>query len=204
LRVEVLRFDPAGLATREIYALMIGAIVPRPIAFVSTLSPEGVANCAPFSYFMGVSSRPPILALSVGVRRDGRPKDTAANIRATEEFVVNVVDGALAERCVRASAEVEPEVDEFELAGLAKLPSELVRPPRIAESPVQMECRLERCLEIGAQPQFLILGEVLRFHVAERVWKDGAIDQAALDPVGRLGGELYARQSELFRIARPR
>lgn len=196
-------FDPAAMRARELYALMIGAIVPRPIAFVSTLSADGVANCAPFSYFMGVSSQPPILAISVGVRRDGRPKDTAANIRATGEFVVNVVDVALAQACVQASAEVEPEVDEFLLAGLEKQPSELVRPPRIAASPVQMECRLERCLEIGAAPQHLILGEVLRFHVAERVWKDGAIDIAALDPLGRLGGELYAHQREPFAIPRP-
>ena len=200
----MISIDPATLRTREIYGLMIESIVPRPIAFVSSVSAEGVRNCAPFSYFMGVSSRPPILALSIGVRRDRSPKDTAANIRATGEFVVNVVDEDTVAACVAAAAEVPPEVDELELCGLHALESEVVSPPRLAESPLQMECRLERLIEVGEAPQHLVLGEIVRFHVDERVWSDGHVDVAALRPVGRLGGALYAKVRDPFAIERPR
>ena len=146
-------FDPAREPVQNIYKLMIGAIVPRPIAFVSSLDEHGVRNLAPFSYFTAVSADPPVVLFCPSVRRDDPQrglvahKDTLLNVIATREFVINVVTDALVEEMNLTSAQVPPEVDEFDLAGLTPLPSELVKPPRVAESPVQMECRLRQIIE---------------------------------------------------------
>src|SRR6266699_5574878 len=140
--------DPSALPERDSYRLMISAFVPRPIAFVSTRSLAGINNCAPFSYSMGVSSRPMVLAVSVG-ERDGRPKDTARNILDTREFVVNLVTEAIAEKMNQTSGDYAGTVSEFDEVGLTRASSEVVRAPRIAESPVNFECLLIRAVRIA-------------------------------------------------------
>ncbi len=197
-----MKIDPDTLEPREAYRLFITCIVPRPIAFVSTVSPEGVTNAAPFSFFGGVSSNPPMLAVSIG-RRRGEEKDTARNIRATGEFVVNVVTEDLAGRMNQASASYAADVSEFDAVGLTPLPSDVVAPPRIAESPLHMECVAERTLEVGAGPNLLAIGRVVRFHIDDALYSEGEVDVEALRPVGRLGGPRYARVRDLFELERP-
>lgn len=195
--------DPAELTPREAYALMTQVIVPRPIAWVSTLSREGVRNLAPFSFFNGVSARPPIVSVAVGRTRDG-DKDTTRNVRETREFVVNVVDRACAEAMVASSGSYPPEADEFEIAGVTALPSTRVAPPRVAESPVHLECEAVEVIDRpGGAEVSLLLGRVLCAHVADRLAGGDEIDPRALDPVARLGGPHYAALGELFDLPRP-
>ena len=194
--------DPVSLPPRDAYALLISALVPRPIAFVSTVSGDGVRNVAPFSFFGGISSNPPMVYISVGSRKEG-PKDTARNILDTGEFVVNMVDEALAERMNIASAEFPPDVDEFAVTGLTPVPAERVGAPRVAESPVSMECRLERLVELGRGPSHVIFGEVLLFHVRDDLLREGLVDIQSYHPVGRLGGAQYCRVRDVFAMPRP-
>jgi flavin reductase (DIM6/NTAB) family NADH-FMN oxidoreductase RutF len=204
-------FDPAREPVQNIYKLMIGAIVPRPIAFVSSLDEHGVRNLAPFSYFTAVSADPPVVLFCPSVRRDDPQrglvahKDTLLNVIATREFVINVVTDALVEKMNLTSAQVPPEVDEFELAGLTPLPSELVKPPRVAESPVQMECRLRQIIEVSDRPSggSIVLGEVLRFHVREDLVENFRIDPEKLAAVGRMGGPTYVHTHDRFDLKRP-
>ncbi len=145
--------DPSTTETLNVYKLMIGSIVPRPIAFVSTVSQDGIRNLAPFSFFTGVSANPPIICFCPMRREGAHPrKDTLRNISDTREFVVNVVSEEIAQQMNITSGEYPPEVDEFELAGLTPIPSDLVKPPRVAEAHVHMECRLYLWMEIGALP----------------------------------------------------
>ena len=197
-----MRIDPAGLESRDLYRLMISVVVPRPIAWVSSRSADGTLNAAPFSYFQAISSNPPMIMIAVGSKRGGVLKDTRSNIEQTKEFVVNVVSESSAARMVQTSAEYEPTESEFEQVGLEPVPSEIVAPPRIAESPVSMECRLDRILDVGGSS--LILGEVVLFHVADEVLAaDGAtVDPQKLMPLGRLGGSSYAPLREVLEIPR--
>ncbi len=192
--------DPSSLPERDSYRLMISAFVPRPIAFVSTRSLAGINNCAPFSYSMGVSSRPMVLAVSVG-ERDGRPKDTARNILDTREFVVNMVTEAIAEKMNVASGDYAEHISEFEEAGLTPVASDAVRPPRIAESPVNFECRLIRAITVADNTVFF--GEVIRLHVDDAVLANGAVDVHKAKPIGRLGGPRYCRTQDVFELRRP-
>lgn len=193
--------DPETFDEDEAYRLMISAFIPRPIAFVSTRSPEGVDNCAPFSFAMGVSSAPMVLAVSVGSRH-GRPKDTARNILETREFVVNLVTEDIAERMNIASGDYAPEVSEFDEAGLTRAPSLAIRPPRIAESPVNFECRLLQHVVVADNT--VCFGEVVRMHVADEVLAGGLVDPRRLRAVGRLGYKYYCRTTDVFEMARPR
>jgi flavin reductase (DIM6/NTAB) family NADH-FMN oxidoreductase RutF len=193
--------DPATWEPRHLHQFLISVVVPRPIAFVSTVGADGTHNLAPFSYFNLISSRPPLVGISVNRRATG-PKDTSRKARETGEFVVNLVDEALAARAVEASGEWPEEIDEFQLTGLTKVASEKVKPPRVGESPVSLECRLERILEIGAT-DFLV-GEVLCAHVRDDVLRDGRVDPTLLKPVGRLGGDLYSVVREVLAMPRPR
>lgn len=198
--------DPAQMSVRERYFLMIGAIVPRPIAFVSTVNRAGVPNAAPMSFFNGVSSTPPIVSVSLASRR-GEKKDTLRNIEETGEFVVNVVDEALAEKMNLASGDYPPEVSEFDRAGLAAVPSDLVLPPRVAESPIAFECRLVRTIEIGAPPHrtALVLGEIVRIHARDDlVLEDRHVDPERLRAIGKMGGHLYCRTRDRFAMERPK
>ena len=192
--------DPKSVSTDAIYQIMIGVIVPRPIAFVSTVNREGQFNAAPFSFFNGVTSVPPLVGISVNLRA-GAPKDTLSNIRATGDFVINVVNEELLERVVRASGDWPENVDELALTGLTPAPSELVKSPRVAESPVNLECRLFREIELGQT--FFVVGEVLKLHLADRVLTDGRVDITKLKPVGRLGGAGYSVVRDVLTIPRP-
>ena len=204
--------DPAQIAANDIYKLMIGVIVPRPIAFVSSVDAAGVKNLAPFSYFTACSSNPPVVCFCTSVRTGPLPyKDTLSNIEATREFVVNIVSEEIAAQMNICSAEVPPEVDEFALSGLTPLPSDLVKPPRVAESKVQMECRLHQIVRVSDKPGggILVLGEVLRFHVLESLFindlKGGyKIDPDKLNAIGRMGGPTYTRTRDRFEMQRPK
>lgn len=201
------RYDPAEQAPTEIYKLMIGAIVPRPIAFVSSIDAAGIGNLAPFSFFTGCSSNPPVVCFCTTVRSGPAPlKDTLSNIRATSEFVVNVVSEEFIQNMNATSAEVPPEIDEFDISGLKRLPSERVRPPRVAESHVQMECRLRQIVTVSEQVNggYLILGDVLLFHIDEAVMNGDRIDPSLLRAVGRMGGPTYVRTADRFDLARPK
>jgi flavin reductase (DIM6/NTAB) family NADH-FMN oxidoreductase RutF/uncharacterized damage-inducible protein DinB len=191
--------DPADLEGPDAYRLMISVIVPRPIAWVSTTSADGVLNAAPFSYFQALSSRPPMIMISVGRRRGGVHKDTRANIEATGEFVVNVVGEESAAAMVKCSVDHPPEVSEFDAVGLTAVPSVKVTPPRIAECAVALECRLDRVLEIGSSG--VCIGEVVLFHVSDEVLnEDRTVDPLRLRPLGRMGGSSYAPLREVLEI----
>ena len=198
--------NPAEHEARNIYKLMIGSIVPRPIAFVSTVSADGIRNLAPFSFFTGVSANPPVV-LFCPVRRatDGQVKDTLHNVQSTGEFVVNIVSEDFAAPMNLCSADFPPEVDEFEMSGLTPLASDLVRPPRVLESRVQMECKVLQIVEVGAGPlgASVVLGQVLRFHVADELYEDFRIDPDKLRAIGRMGGPTYARTADRFDMPRP-
>jgi len=158
--------DPAGLEWRQIYRLLVGSIVPRPIAWVSSISREGQANLAPFSYFMAITDEPPTIAFSCSPRA-GQRKDTLRNVEATGQFVVNVVVDDIAEAMNKTAAEYPAEVNEFQVAGLTPVPSDIVRPPRVAESPVNMECRLNQVVPIGegSRQHGLVIGEIVLMHL---------------------------------------
>lgn len=196
-----MRLDPATVSHGAMYQFMISVIVPRPVAFISTLDREGRRNAAPFSFFCGLTSQPPLLGVSIQLR-EGRPKDTLRNIRETGEFVVNVVDETLAAQMVQCSGEWPADVDEIEVAALTTVPSERVKPPRIAESPVSLECRLHRDVDLGSTS--FVIGEILMAHARDEVMKDGRADPARLEPIGRLGADGYCYVHEIFHLPRPR
>jgi flavin reductase (DIM6/NTAB) family NADH-FMN oxidoreductase RutF len=200
-------FEPEQLAATDIYKLMIGFIVPRPIAFVSTVSAAGARNLAPFSYFTACGSNPPVVCFATSVRSGANPyKDTLRNVEATGEFVVNIVSEEIAEQMNKTSAEVPPDVDEFALSGLTPLESDLVKPPRVAESKVQMECRLHQIVRVSDKPGggILVLGEVLRFHVLESLLDGYKVDPEKLKAIGRMGGPTYVRTQDRFDMERPK
>jgi flavin reductase (DIM6/NTAB) family NADH-FMN oxidoreductase RutF len=204
-------FDPARHPQRQVYKLMTGIIVPRPVALVSTIDPDGIANLAPFSFFAGVGSAPPTVLFCPALRPDadgqgGQRKDTLRNVEATREFVVNVVSQAISMQANATAAEVAPEVDEFKLSGLTPLPSEVVKPPRVAESPAQMECRLMQVIYTGDKPAsgVIVLGEVVRFHVREDLVDDFRVDPEGLDAVGRMAGNTWVRTRDRIELVRPK
>ena len=201
-----MRILPSGHAPRDVYRLMTGMIVPRPIAFVSSLSPEGIRNLAPFSFFTAVSANPPVICFSPMVRgADGSKKDTLLNIESTREFVVNIVSEEIARQMNACSAEVPPEVDEFALSGLTPVPSETVAPPRVLESKACMECRLLQVVHVSTLPLggSLILGEVLLFHIDDRLFRNNTLDPGVLRAIGRMGGSTYVRTTDRFEMPRP-
>lgn len=192
--------DPRATAPADIYRFLISVVVPRPIAFVSTVGPDGAFNVAPFSYFTAITNRPPLIGVSISPRR-GEPKDTLRNIRSAGDFVVNVVDEPLGARMVHASGDWPADVDEFTLTGLTPVSSDLVRAPRVGESPVSLECTLHREIELGAAT--FVVGEVVRAHVSDAVLSEGRVDPEKLRPLGRLGGDAYAPLREVLRMPRP-
>lgn len=199
--------DPGTARHQDIYKLLIGAIVPRPIALVSTVSAEGVRNLAPFSFFTGISSRPALICFCPGPRPAGARKDTLRNISMTKEFVVNVVSEEIGEAMNLTAGEYPPEADEFVIAGLTPVASDLVKPPRVAESHVNMECRLYLTIEFSEEPGGgnLVIGEVVRFHVDDRIVENYKIDPDKLRPIGRMGGPTgYTRTRDRFDMVRPK
>lgn len=198
--------DPQSTTPLNIYKLLIGSIVPRPIAFVSTLSADGTRNLAPFSFFTAVSANPPVICFSPMIKGDGNAKDTLRNIRETKEFAVNIVSEAFAEPMNATSGDYPPEVDEFEVSGLTPIPSDLIKPFRVKESQIHLECRLLQIVDIGGAPLSgsLVLGEVVRFHIADGIFHDFRIDLDQLQPIGRLSGTEYTRTKDRFSIERPK
>jgi flavin reductase (DIM6/NTAB) family NADH-FMN oxidoreductase RutF len=202
----MLAFDPGNHSAADIYKLMIGAIVPRPIALVSSVDEKNIRNLAPFSYFTACSSNPPVVVFCPILRPiPPQAKDTLRNVIATREFVVNIVSEDFAQGMNATAAQVPPEVDEFELSGLTPIPSELIKPPRVGESPIHMECRLLQTVQVSDKPGggTLVLGEVLRFHVREDLIEDFRIDPDKLRAIGRMAGSTYARTTDRFQLERP-
>jgi flavin reductase (DIM6/NTAB) family NADH-FMN oxidoreductase RutF len=198
--------DPTTLGRHDITQLINGLVAPRPIAWVSTLSPDGRRNLAPFSFFNAFSTAPPTLAFGPGSRA-GIAKDSLRNIRAMGEFVVNVVTEELAMRVNATSAEFAEHVDEWEVARVEPLASEDVRPPRVAQSPAAFECRVVKIVDLGSPEQptnSIVIGRVTRIHVDERVLDGWVPDPDALRLVGRMGGDLWCRSANRFNLERPR
>jgi flavin reductase (DIM6/NTAB) family NADH-FMN oxidoreductase RutF len=189
------------------YKILIGSVVPRPIGWISTINASGRPNLAPFSFFNVVCAKPPTVLFCPMIRStDGNIKDTLNNVRATGEFVVNIVSEELTSEMIATSVEIAPEVNEFELAGLKTAASVAVRPPRVAKSPIHFECKLTQIVEIGNNPGggSVVIGEIVHLHVDERVlFDEDKIDLAALKPVGRLAGSDYVRVTDLFKMERP-
>lgn len=193
------RFDTSDLSPREIYKILIGTVVPRPIAWVTTASTDGLVNAAPYSFFNCLSADPPILALGVENWADMRFKDTAHNIRMTEEFTVNIVADALVEAMNITAIPFPSHINELEQAGLTTIAGANVKCPRIAEAPVAFECRRHVGIAIGKSRE-IILGLVVAIHIRDDILDRERfhIDPRALDAVGRMGGHGYAQTRELF------
>jgi flavin reductase (DIM6/NTAB) family NADH-FMN oxidoreductase RutF len=196
--------DPAVAPPGTAYKLLVGSVVPRPIAFVSTVSAEGQRNLAPFSFFNAICGEPPVVCFSTSVRFPR--KDTLLNIQATGEFVVNIVSEEIAEQMNRSSGDYPYGQDEFVISGLTPVESDLVRPPRVLESHVNMECKLMQVVEVSTRPggASLILGEVIRFHVDDDIVENFRIDPDKLRAIGRMGGNAYTRTRDRFEMIRPR
>lgn len=209
-RASLITIDPDQHQQRQIYKLMTGIIVPRPIALVSTVDCGGNANLAPFSFFAGVGSAPPTVLFCPALRPagsgSGQRKDTLRNVEDTREFVINIVSEAIASQANATSAEVPPEVDEFKLSGLTPIPSDVVKAFRVAESPAQMECRLMQVIYTGDKPAsgVVVLGEVVRFHVREDLIDDFRVDPNGLDAVGRMSGNTWVRTRDHIELIRPK
>jgi flavin reductase (DIM6/NTAB) family NADH-FMN oxidoreductase RutF len=193
----------ADLAPRQRYKLLCGLVVPRPIALVSSLSPTGVVNAAPFSFFNVFSENPALIVLGLQHNADGSPKDTTRNIHMTGEFVVNLVDEAIADDMNMTAIDFPPEESEPAVAGMELADSMLVKPPRLAKAPAAFECRRTVGMAFGPQRELLI-GEVLAVHARAGIVDPATlnVDFAALAPVGRLCGNMYARQRDLFELKR--
>ncbi|MCL5428810.1 MAG: flavin reductase family protein [Chloroflexi bacterium] len=202
-----MEINPTDIPAAALNRIILGSVVPRPIAWVSTADQSGKPNLAPFSFFNAVCYNPPTLLFCPGVRgTDSGTKDTYHNIRATNEFVINIVTEELAEPMNITATELPAEINEFELAGLIEAPSVRVRPPRVAQSPVSFECTLNQIVEIGdGSPGsgWVVIGNVVHIHVADEVLlPDYKIDIRALKPVGRLAGFNYVRVNDVFEIKR--
>jgi flavin reductase (DIM6/NTAB) family NADH-FMN oxidoreductase RutF len=190
------------------YRHMIASITPRPIAWVSTVNIEGQPNLAPFSFFNGVCPNPPTVLFCPTNNRDGKGKDTVRNVEATREFVISVVPDRLARKMNATSEEFPPEVNEFTTCRVATTPSTKVKPPRVAESPIQMECMLHDIIHIGAADAPLagniVIGRIVLMHVSDDVLDgSGNIDPGKLDTIGRMGASWYSRTRERFEMRRP-
>jgi len=204
---------PSELPYNEFYRILISSVAPRPIGWVSTLSAAGQPNVAPFSFFNAICGKPPLLAFGAGLRMrtdgdkaHGETKDTLRNVRETGEFVVNVVTFDVAEAMNLTSGEYDSTVNEFELAKLTMRPSQIVKPPQVAESPVNFECKVYQILDFSSPPQggSLVIGEIQSVHVEEEHLKEGRLDPNSLDLVGRMGGIQYSRTTNRFEMPRPK
>ena len=195
--------SPNDLPARDAYRLLTSLVVPRPIAWLSTLGGDGTHNLAPFSFFNAVAGSPPTVMVSIG-QRQGGPKDSLRNIQETGEFVVNLVGEEIVEAMNLTSGEYEYAVDEFTLAGLETAPSVEVRPPRVAGAAAALECRATMFIPVEGSTYTMVLGQVLRYHLREGLLRpNGLVDPQLLRPVGRLAGDEYATLGRVFSLARP-
>nr|WP_144923773.1 flavin reductase family protein [Paenibacillus bovis] len=201
----MLSFNPKDNTERENYKLLIGSIIPRPIAFVTSEAADGTVNGAPYTYFNIVSSNPPLLSIAIQ-RKSGQLKDTARNILEKKEFVVHIVDELNVEKINETAASLPPTQSEIDAAKLQLIPSEVVSVPGVAESKVRMECVLEHSIELGEDGAIgvdLIIGKVVRFHIDEKIYDEGRINQKELAAVSRLAGADYAKIGNVFSLDRP-
>ena len=200
--------DPKLVDTKELHSYLLGAIGPRPIAFASTVNNDGIPNLSPYSFFNVFSANPPILIFSPARRvRDNTTKHTLKNCEETREVVINIVNYNIVQQMSLSSTEYAEGVNEFEKSGLTMLASDIVRPPRVKESPVQFECKVNDIVSLGKEGGAgnLIISEVVKLHVSEDVLdEDGKIDQYKIDQVARMGGNWYSRAKEgLFEVKKP-
>jgi flavin reductase (DIM6/NTAB) family NADH-FMN oxidoreductase RutF len=202
-----MEITPAALPWNSVYKILIGSVLPRPIGWISTINAAGQPNLAPFSFFNVVCANPPTVLFCPMIRSlTGQAKDTLDNARATGEFVVNIVSGELIEAMNASSVEAPSALNEFEFAHLTAAPSVIVKPPRVAESPIHFECKVTHIVEIGDQPGggSVVIGQILHIHIDERVLVgQDKINLAELKPVGRMAGNVYARATDLFEMSRP-
>jgi len=192
-----MEFDTAKLSTGETYLRMVQLITPRPIAWVSTLSVDGVANLAPFSFFNGVGANPPTICFAPANNGLGEPKDTLENVRRTGQFVVNIVTESVLNVMNRSAEELTPDVDEFEFVGIDQSPCVKVKPPRVRHSVAAMECTLHSAIQLGTGPggANLVIGNVVYFHV-----DDDMVDQKIISTIGRAGRRDYTKVKDTFRV----
>ncbi len=205
---SIYSFEPKELSTPEVHRYLLGGVAPRPIALVSTVSEDGAVNLSPFSFFNAFGANPPTVAFSPARRgKTAELKDTYNNLAATKECVIQVVTYGIAHQVNLASAEFEPGVDEFDKSGLTPQPSDLVKPPRVRESPFQMECRLQQMINLGDQGGSgnLAICEVVKFHISRSIIDQGMIQPERIDLIGRMGGAWYSRTigEAAFQIAKP-
>jgi flavin reductase (DIM6/NTAB) family NADH-FMN oxidoreductase RutF len=199
-----MEFKSGEMETQDVYKLLTGLVVPRPIGWASTLSPEGVHNLAPFSFFIALTPSPPHIALSIGTR-EGETKDTLTNIRHNGEFVLNTVSAELGLHMSGTAVELAPDISEFEATGLTPVPSVTVRPMRVAEAPAHLECVSRQIIPVGGPPYggHLVIAEVLHIHVRDDLLLDrNRIDLQALNAVGRLAGDWYCTTTDQYEMAR--
>lgn len=204
---DMITLNPDDLDLTERYKLLIGTVVPRPIAFVSTVSENGDYNVAPFSYFNVVCTNPPTVLFCPNINgRTGEKKDTLKNIEATKEYVINIVTEDIVEQVNQSAAEYEFGVSEFDKTGLTPIASDVVKAPRVKESPIQLECQLQQIVQVGDGNRgtgFVVLGTIVRFHYRNDVYDNGKILPDVLKPVGRMAGTNYVKMGEMFSIPRP-
>jgi len=195
---DYLDIDPLTAGEGEIYRALIGGVVPRPIGWASTIDARGVPNLAPFSFFTVVAVEPPMISLTIARRGDGAEKDTLRNVRATGEFCFNAVTRSVWERMVDTANGFPEGCSEFAEAGLTAIPSVKVKPPRVGESPIHFECKLERTIKLGRSRHTLLIGEVVLMHIDPAIMTGKYIDMRKLDPVGRLNGYAYTALGEIL------
>jgi flavin reductase (DIM6/NTAB) family NADH-FMN oxidoreductase RutF len=191
-------YDPAVIERREVYRLLTGAVVPRPIGWASTVSPTGATNLAPFSFFTVVCVVPPMVSLTIARNPDGSEKHTLRNILETREFCVNVVTASVWREMVDSANGFPEHESEFDKTGLTELPAAKIKPPRVAEAPIHLECTLNQVIELGPNRHPLVLGEVVLFHVDPDCMSNGYIDMRKLAPIGRLNGFQYVTLGEIL------
>ncbi|MFD2611207.1 flavin reductase family protein [Paenibacillus gansuensis] len=202
----MISIDPSSLSERDNYKFLIGSVIPRPIAWVTTQTESGIVNAAPFSYFNIVTANPPMLSISVQ-RKNGKKKDTARNAKRAGEFVVHIADEMNVEFMNQTAVSLGPEESEIDFSGLHLMPSEIVSIPAIAEARIRMECLLESSVTLGGTKEEpacdLLIGKVVRFHIEDELYSQGRIDAQKLQPVSRLAGMNYAKLGEIFSLERP-
>lgn len=201
-----MKIDPVNLDFKDSHHLLMSIVLPRPIAFVATVGANGVFNLAPFSSYVPLSVKPAFIGLGIESRRDGSQKDTILNIEFSREFVVAVVTEALAEAMNQTSAEYPSDVSEFKEVGLTPVKADIINAPMVAESPVNMECRVAQIIELGEATRRtnFVIGEVLRVHIKDDLYTDDDyIEMSKLKAIGRLGAELYCRTTDIFEMRRP-
>jgi flavin reductase (DIM6/NTAB) family NADH-FMN oxidoreductase RutF len=193
-----LEFDPAIVDKRQVYRLLTGAVVPRPLGWASTVNAKGVTNLAPFSFFTVVCVIPPMISLTIARNPNGGEKHTLKNVRETGEFCFNVVTDPVWKKMVDSANGFPEDDSEFAKTGLTAIPSVKVKPPRVKEVPIHFECKLDRVIELGPNRHPLVIGEVVYMHVDPACMTAGYIDMKKLNPIGRLNGFFYARLGEIY------